>query len=411
MKTAFKKSMSIVLTILICLFSTLSVLQAETPQISPELTSDYAFVIDVTNNQILMDKNSTQRMYPASMTKMMTAILAMENLKDPNQKIEFTYPMLARLWQQGASVVGYAQGDIASVRDLFYGIALPSGADAANAVAITVSGSIDSFVNLMNEKAAQLGMNDTHFVNTTGLHDNNHYSTARDMATLLNYCLKNSTFREVFSASSYRIGPSYYYSSGQTLYSTSKHVIEDESINAPGFTGGKTGYTEEAGHCLASWSDLNGMTIISVVAHADTAYRDRSHLYDTAKVLQQLSGWKKTRVISEGQLLATVTVEHQFETETVNAYSLMSLVYDLPEDAQLVTEVTVDDHVISDTVEKQISGQVTVRYLDYLLYQEDFTVTIPREPNFFGRIIKKVKAFFNRLFPDKKAEQPGLALE
>ena len=405
--SVIRSFLTVIVSSLIACCISLAPVSAQTPVIEPELTSDYGYVIDITNNQVLMDKNGSQRMYPASMTKMMTAIIALEKLKDFDQSITFTYPMLEGLWQQGASVVGYAQGDTATVKDLLYGIALPSGADACHALAITIAGSIRDFVSLMNEKAAAIGMNDTHFANPTGLHNSDHYSTAKDMAALLAYCLKNKQFTEIFSTSSYKLGPMYYYSSGQTLYNTSKYVIESEGINAPGFVGGKTGYTEEAGHCLASWSILNGMTIISIVAHADTAYRDRSHLYDTAKVLQQLSQWKKTRIINEGQLLAQITVEHQFDTETVNVYSLLSLVYDLPQDGQLVTEVTMTDYVISDVEPQQVSGHVTVKYQDMILYEDDLSVSIPKEPNFFGRIIKRIRKFFGKLFPAKSADQPA----
>ena len=143
------------------------------------ISATFAIVIDRDTNQILAEKDADTKMYPASMTKMMTAIIAIENLTDLNQQITITQDMIAGLIEQNASLAGFKVGDTPTVQDILYGIALPSGADATNAAAFTISGSIEAYVDLMNEKAQAIGMTNTHFVNTTGLHDENHYSTAR----------------------------------------------------------------------------------------------------------------------------------------------------------------------------------------------------------------------------------------
>ena len=229
-------------------------------QLDVSLQSDDAYVIDAENGQVLLDQNSEAKIYPASMTKIMTAVVVLESGLSLDQTVTITDEMLDGLYEAEAAVVGYSAGDTPTVRDLLYGALLPSGADAVNALAYAASGSIDKFVEAMNQKAEELGMNNTHFVNPTGLHDENHYSTCKDIATLTNYAVQNETFREIFSSSSYTD------TLGNLMYSTVAGAIERDHISLPGFVGDKTGYTDDAGNCMASYSELNGMKIIIVTA-------------------------------------------------------------------------------------------------------------------------------------------------
>ena len=395
MKKLLTTTAAIMLSLLMTCFP-LQAVKAETPTISVNLTSDFAYVIDISNDQVLYDLNGHKKMYPASLTKMMTAILALENLHDLDQKVTITYQMLAGLWQQGASMAGFGQGEDISVRDLLYGVAMPSGADAANALAITVSGSLEGFAAAMNEKARQLGMNDTHFVNATGLHDDDHYSTAYDMATLLAYCLENQDFQEIFSRLTYTTAPTRYYPDGIEFWNNSKYYIQHYGLNAPGFTGCKSGYTEEAGHCLASWAQHNGMTIITIVAHADTAYRDRAHLYDTAAILAQLSDWQPTAIMTEGQLLGRITVEHAFSSEVLDVRYQDTVTVDMPDTMQLIRLIELKDSVQSASKPRTIKGTLTVSCSSGILYEKEITVTIPRERNLLARIVKAIGEFFHK---------------
>lgn len=242
--------------------------------------SEYAIVVDDTTGRTLAEKRSSERMYPASLTKMMTAIVTVENMGDLNQTVEITYEMLAGLYEANASVVGYQIGDTPTMEDILYGIALPSGADACNAAAFTIAGSIESFVDMMNAKAEELGMYNTHFSNTTGLHEDDHYTTAEDLAVLLRYCIDNEVFAEVFSTPVYYASAVTSHPYGIEMYST---VFKSETwfdIAIPGLQGGKTGFTYEAGKCLATWDVINGNTVIIITGNAGDDMMGIEHYTD-----------------------------------------------------------------------------------------------------------------------------------
>ena len=253
------------------------------------ITSEYAVIMDDTTGRIIDGKNSDQRMYPASMTKMLTAIVVIENMPDPNAPIEITWSMLAGLYEANASVVGYQIGDTPTMRDILYGIALPSGADACNAAAITVAGSVDAFVAMMNNKAQQLGMTNSHFCNTTGLHEDDHYTTAEDMAVLLRYCKNNEVFAEVFSTPQYYASPVSSHPYGITMDSTVFKSDYIYGIEIPGLVGGKTGFTYEAGKCLATWENVEDQTIVIITGCAGYDMYVIDHYIDHGFISSQVS--------------------------------------------------------------------------------------------------------------------------
>lgn len=212
--------------------------------------------------------NGEQQMYPASMTKIMTTIVAIENLKDLDQEITLTNEMFEGLYEQDATQAGFQPGETVRAIDLLYGVMLPSGAECCIALADTISGSEADFVTLMNEKAAKLGMSGTNFCDTTGLHDANHYSTAKDIAVLLKYALRNDTFREIIESPYHSTPATNIHPDGITFYSTMFKNLSDTAVTDGQIMGGKTGYTGEAGHCLASFAEIDGTEYILVTGGA-----------------------------------------------------------------------------------------------------------------------------------------------
>lgn len=258
------------------------------PSLMNSITSDYAAIMDNETGRFVADKNGTERMYPASLTKIMTAIVAIENEPDLDKTIYISYEMLNGLYEENASVAGFMEGDTPTVKDLLYGIALPSGADACNAVAYDIAGSIDDFVNLMNSKAKELGMHNTHFSNTTGLHEDDHYTTAEDLAILLRYCISNTTFATIFSTPYYTTTPISSHPYGITMQSTISKSETYYGIEIPGLIGGKTGFTYEAGKCLASWSVVDNHVIIIITGHAGEEMDGYDHFIDHGFLLSQI---------------------------------------------------------------------------------------------------------------------------
>lgn len=358
--------------------------------------SDAAIVLDRDTGQILDEKNAEEKIYPASMTKMMTAILAIENLPDLNQKITITSEMLAGLLEANASTAGFQVGDTPTVQDLLYGIALPSGADAANAVSYTITGSQpQNFIAMMNQKAQEIGMTSTHFVNTTGLHDPDHYSTVHDMARLLKYCLSDPTFQTVFSAHTYQTSPLASAPQGLSLRSSMWSAAQRGGIPTPGLIGGKTGYTESAGHCLACWADVNNMHLIIVTAHADTPMYERTHLQDASRILNSLQSWSRETVARKRSVIARIKVHHPFHEETIPVKAPETVRLDLPADAR--TGVSFQGPLKADVSNaiQYISGTMQVSSDAKVLYEKKIQVQIPPEENFFARIILWFESLFH----------------
>ncbi|MBR6676810.1 MAG: D-alanyl-D-alanine carboxypeptidase [Clostridia bacterium] len=219
------------------------------------VNSGYGILIDLDTNTVVAAKGGEERIYPASMTKVMTLIVAMENIKDlDNTTYTFGAELLNELYIQGASVAGFAVGETVSARDLLYGAILPSGGDATNALAELVAGSEAHFADLMNDKVREMGLENTHFVTASGLHDDDHYSTCHDIAKILEYAISNPEMRKILSAYTYTTASTPQHPQGITLYSTTFQRLSGMSPENVRILGGKTGYTNEGRHCLCTFS-------------------------------------------------------------------------------------------------------------------------------------------------------------
>lgn len=230
--------------------------------------SQYMILVRLSDGQELLQKNSRDRLYPASLTKMMTALICIENMDDLNQQVQLPAELFERLQAENASMAGFQPGESVQAIDLLYGMLLPSGAECCEGMAMFVAGSEAEFVEWMNQKAKELGMNDTHFVNTTGLYDDNHYSTAYDLSLLLTYALKNDIFRMIFTAKSYTTMPTQMHPQGLTFYSTMFKEMETASFQDGEILGGKTGFTDQSGLCLASLAEKGTDSYILITAGA-----------------------------------------------------------------------------------------------------------------------------------------------
>lgn len=382
-----RKQIRKILILFLLALSLLPVHAENAYQLEVDLVSQYAYVIDLTNNEVLLDIQSKEKMYPASMTKIMTAIVAIENASSLNETIYMDENVFDGLVEANATVAGYAVGDEATINDLLYGVALPSGADACNALALHTSGSIDNFVKLMNEKAIELGMKQTHFQNPTGLHDANHYTTAYDIATLLTYCIKNDTFKKVFSTRRYITAPVASHPNGIDLISTVENALDISDVPLPGLGGAKTGFTFEAGHCIAYWANNGEFDVVGVTGLADTSMYEMTHVEDMSRTLLELQNWHHKTLSSEGELLHTITVHHRYEDETIELYVPATVAMDLRDDYEIQTVFNMPDEITSTNEEQTLDGLYSILVDGIAVYEKGLHVTIPREPNFFGRFL------------------------
>ena len=229
--------------------------------------SEASLLFDIDTRDILLSHNIMQQVYPASTTKIMTALVVLENVDNLDDTL--TVSSNAVNLPSGSSVAYLQEGDVVTVRDALYGLLLNSGNDAAIALAEYVSGSVDSFVQLMNQEAQSLGATHTHYVNSSGLHDDNHYTTAYDTYLIFNAAIQNDTFLQIASTPTYTA--TYTHADGSAA--SEEYVTTDEFLDgtydAPtGITllAGKTGTTTEAGCCLVLLSKgADGNRYISVV--------------------------------------------------------------------------------------------------------------------------------------------------
>ena len=239
-----------------------------------DITGEYVTLYNMNEDTLLYSKNDTKKTSIASLTKMMTTLVAIEEIDNLDKIV--TIKERDFEGTVGYSKAGFKVGDKVTYRDLLYGIILPSGADAVNAVVNNTLG-YDKFIKKMNETAKKIGMNDTSYANPVGKDDENNYSTSNDLAKLLKYALKNETFKTVFTTKNYKT------SNGLNLESTVNRY--ENILNTNEIKGAKSGFTKDAGRCLASITTLNNVDYLLVVINSSTtspynAIKDTITIYD-----------------------------------------------------------------------------------------------------------------------------------
>lgn len=270
-----------------------------------DIYSKSAILYNMDDDIILYEKNSEERTSIASLTKIMTCIIAIENIDNLDQKIILKSDVFTGLAEAGASVAGFRVGENVTFRDLLMGALLPSGADATRALALNISGSESEFVNLMNNKAIELGLKDTHFENTTGLESSNHYSTVKDISIILKYALKNQTFKDMYTTREYTT------TSNLTFYSTLKKISNNYSFDVSNILGSKTGYTDEAGLCMSSIANYNGVNYLLVTAGADYRGNVPRQLLDAMTIYNFYStNYSYKNIINVGDYIKTINEEY-----------------------------------------------------------------------------------------------------
>ncbi|MBQ6840949.1 MAG: D-alanyl-D-alanine carboxypeptidase [Bacilli bacterium] len=267
-----------------------------------EITSDYAVLYNLNDPQIIYEKNSEEKTSIASLTKIMTAIVAIEENPDLNESVTIKNKMLEGL--TGYSIVGLKSGNVVTVKDLLYGALLPSGADAVNALAFHTSGNVNAFVLLMNNKAKELGLSNTSFQNPIGMDHDDNYSTAKDVAKLLQYALENKTFKEIFTTRNYSID-----SLGLNLKSTLYGYANPFGLDISKITGAKSGFTYAAGYCLASTATINNVDYLLVNIGSDTSSKANA-VKDSLTIYNYYSSnYSYQTVLEEDVVLKTLPVK------------------------------------------------------------------------------------------------------
>lgn len=323
-------------------------------------------LIDGKSGNVLFESGSDKKMYPASTTKVMTALLVLEAVEKKQvslkQKVTITEEMLKDITWDSSSM-GLKEGEIISVQNLLYGLMIPSGNDAAMALAYTVSGGNAEFVNLMNRRATELGLTRTKFKNPHGLHHKDHYTTAKEMAMIAYHAMKIPAFREIAEIAHIKIPPTNkteeerYYINTNGLVSTMRY----SQFYYKGATGIKTGYTDEAGNCLVASAQRGNAELIAVLFHGEGV--ENSHK-DSARMLDYgFSAFESVVAVREDQILDEVKVKWGRGKESVTT-SAVTPVWVLvpkgtnPEELELKT--VLPDYVKAPVMQEDLVGKVQV---------------------------------------------------
>lgn len=247
----------------------------------PIITCQSAVVMDASTGQVIYEKDAYSKQYPASTTKIMTALIAIEqgNMSDTLVMSENA------IWgiDRDSSNIGLDVGEKISMKDGLYAILMSSANEVCVGTAEHISGSTDAYVALMNQKAKDIGCTGTNFVNVNGLHDDNHYTCAYDLALITKEALSNQTFREISACTYYEIPPTNIISDTRYLWQNNELIVGNSEFYYSYCTGGKTGYTDQAGGTLVSWASYNDMELICVVMNTqpkNNIFQDSIKLYN-----------------------------------------------------------------------------------------------------------------------------------
>lgn len=348
-----KLFVTLFLTFLI-LFPFSYVLSADIISDIPSTSAEAFILLDNRTNKILYSKEENKKMYPASTTKILTAIIVLENC-NLNDVVTASYDAIMSI-PNGYSIANIQIGEQLTVEQLLELLLIHSANDAANVLAEFVGGSIDSFVSMMNTKMNELGLTDSHFTNVYGMHDENHYTTAHDLAFIMKYCLKNDTFRKISGQASCAIPTTNKYGT-RSYNSTNELLISSSPFYYKYLTAGKTGFTSQAKECLVSSAYRDDLELICVVLGSNSRFSDTRTIYEYA-----YSNYSVKSIVNEKDIVTNIQVSNATK-DTKNLDLLISeTVFVLVNNSQSISEITpeiiLNENISAPIDEGTILGKV-----------------------------------------------------
>lgn len=389
----FKKSLVIIFMLIFILHT--SMCYALTEQ--PEISADAAILIDSSSEKVLYSKNENQKMYPASTTKILTAILTIENC-NLNDVVTVPYEAISSI-TSGYSVAALQTGEQLTVEQLLQVMLVHSANDAANVLAFHVSGSIENFANLMNNKVSELSLTNTHFTNPSGMHDENHYTTAHDLAIIMKYCMKNDTFRSLSSLKYCTIPATNKYDV-RVFNTTNELLIYDNRDVSSNYyykyaIAGKTGYTTQAKNCLVSVAKKENLELICVVLSAGIYPNNVSAKFvDTKSIFDYGYNNYTIKKLREKDAIATQIEIGNGTKETRNLDLLISddlsaLVTQDEFDTEFEPQIELQDNLFAPIAQGQVVGKITYT-IDGIQYSSNLLASHSVEQSGFITIVVQI---------------------
>lgn len=320
----------------------------------PVVSASAALLVDADTGEVLYAKNEDGKMYPASTTKIMVALLALENLE--LDEMVTASASAVSLLPPGHTNIGLLNGETLSVRQLLYGLMLASAGDAANVLGERIAGSVDGFITMMNNRALELGMESTNYMNASGAHDDLHYTTAYDTMLLAREAMKNEVFREIVKTDAYIIPATEQYTEERRLLNTN-HLVSKKKSGKYYYeyaTGIKTGFTNNAKRCLVSSATKKGMNLICVVLGAEAVNLDLMDFIESKNLFEfGFNSFTKANVVTKGTVVAQAPIKSAKGENKV----LLEAETDLSQ--LLKIDETLGEVTQQETVNKNIKAPVT----------------------------------------------------
>lgn len=361
---------------------------------APSIEAESALLMDLKSGRVIYSKNPDQRVFPASTTKILTGILALELCEDLNQEVTATVAALAPITNED-SHMGILIGETLTMEQLINGMLVYSANDAANVIATHISGTSEHFVELMNEKAAELGATNTNFSNAYGIHDENHYTTAADMAIIAEYAMQNEKFREIVKTNRYTIPATNKYGKERILPSTNLFLGTSRSFKYYNkrVTGIKTGYTSDAGYCLVSSATVDNTELLCVVMkckNQDICYTNTNALLDYGfKNYKYQTITQPGDVITDSEVLdAKDDVRVAFTAEE-EISALLPKEIDMKEEVEVVTDIP--ENIKAPITKGDVIGSVSYNYKGSMIGHSNLVATNDVERNIFLFIFRMIK--------------------
>ena len=368
-----RKLAAVILTICTCALYMLPCFAADA--VPPEVDAKAALLIELNSGEILYEKEADTKLYPASLTKIMTCLVALENstLTEMVTASESAFADLGEF----SSTAGLVPGETISMENLLYCMMISSGNEACNIVAQHIAGSTEAYVQMMNDRAAALGCTGTHFMNPHGLHHEDHYTTARDLSIIAQEALKNNTFRTVVSTVTYTLPPTNL-SGSRTLTTTNSLMIQTGRYYDSRVNGVKTGFTTPAGRCLVSTAQEGTISLLSVVMGCETRILSSGDLEfasfpETKKLLDfGFSNYTYQTVLTTLYPLAEIPVTNSAGADYVSlapkeeVTALLPADY-VPDEVKISTSLVNDQGVSAPVTAGQELGTVTITYRGTLI--------------------------------------------
>ena len=361
----------------------------------PELRSEAAILLDLKTGRVLYSKNENERLYPASTTKILTAILALEkgNLSDViTASAEAIDPITSE-----DSNVGILRGEQMTLEQLVYCMMVASANDAANCIAVHIGGSLDGFTQMMNNRAKELGATDTHFVNAHGFHSGEHYTTAADLALVSRYAMTIPKFREIVATPRYSMAPTNKYTTDRYLSTTNNLIskIRSTQYYYPAAIGIKTGHTSDAGNCLVAAAQKDGTEFLTVTLKAPAEEGKTYSFVDTRALFDYAFANYKYLTISAVNDVVADSPVHVAKSATRVALTVPEAVGALlPADIDVKTAVTKDvalnDNIKAPIAQGDVLGTVTYSYQGSQIASSDLVASNNIERDLFLSIINVI---------------------